>query len=215
MSLLPSRVVTRPIRGDLKGRLLRRLRKRRVFTRPRPTAASRHQFPDRRQSPRLFNSLALRWRLDDNVSERDLARIERELFVGFYAIRKCLVPPALIDYQTDAGLYRLQTNGDELDFAEGQCGSGFDGCLRISPTANQTDPLSARTPQALDSTRAFLFGSRKSVPEQCPTASSRYGPHRKLPAVTPRRQRVQNRRQPSSPTGCDAVPPRFVLHSEH
>ncbi|HDR8995990.1 TPA: hypothetical protein QDB01_001892 [Burkholderia vietnamiensis] len=31
-----------------------------------------------------------RWRLDENVSERDLARIERELFVGFYAIRKLL-----------------------------------------------------------------------------------------------------------------------------
>ncbi|MCY1205087.1 hypothetical protein D9M72_166230 [compost metagenome] len=31
-----------------------------------------------------------RWRLDEDVSERDLARIERELFVGFYAIRKLL-----------------------------------------------------------------------------------------------------------------------------
>jgi hypothetical protein len=31
-----------------------------------------------------------RWRLNEDVSERDLARMERELFVGFYAIRKLL-----------------------------------------------------------------------------------------------------------------------------
>jgi len=36
VSLYPSRVATRPIRGDLKGRHLRRLREQRVFTRPRP-----------------------------------------------------------------------------------------------------------------------------------------------------------------------------------
>jgi hypothetical protein len=37
-SLYPSRVANRPIRGDLKGRLLRRCHTERVFTRPRSTA---------------------------------------------------------------------------------------------------------------------------------------------------------------------------------
>jgi hypothetical protein len=41
VSLYPSRVATSPLRGDLKGRLLRRLQAERVFTRPRPTTVAR------------------------------------------------------------------------------------------------------------------------------------------------------------------------------